>query len=361
MSPSGADEPAWPAPECNRQVEEGGYFDRANPYLANMLDADHRRILEVGCGAAALGGSWKAADPSRVVWGLEVDSAAAAVAASRIDRVLRVDLDHLTELPAPVGGFDLITFGDVLEHLRDPGRLIRLLSLYLAPAGEIIACVPNVGHWSVVTQLLRGRFDYEAQGLLDRTHIHLFTPSTFAELLVDCGLGAVTAVRAIMAPNPVSEQLAQIGAALAGECGSLASLHRSLDTYQVVFRARKPLRGPVTRFVMIADQSSNGTLDAVRAFRAGFRRGEPVHLTVLTDDPEGGLAELLSAGDELPRPHVETVSRSAGMDNRGQVQLPPGPDRMVTVGASAASLFPGYPNCEPTRLAMLRATYPTNN
>ena len=354
MSAPGVEGATRPLPESDREFEDGGYFDRANPYIAAMVEPGHRRILEVGCGAAALGASCKAADPSREVWGLEIDAAAGAMASRRIDRVLRTDLDSLDELPESAGLFDLITFGDVLEHLRDPDHLLRVLSRYMAPAGEIVACVPNVGHWSIVVQLLQGRFNYEEQGLLDRTHIHLFTPDTFQDMLAGCGLGAVTDVQPILVQNPVSEQLSHLGAALAGDPTSQPALRRSLDTYQTVFRARPPVRGPMTRFLVVADGSSGEALDAVRAFRAGFRGGEPVHLTVISTGPPAELAELLATGDELPRPTVDIVSRSSTEDGPA---LPPGPDRTVAVGAAAAAMLPGRAACAPTRVDMLRALY----
>lgn len=356
MSAPGVEGATRPLPESDREFEDGGYFDRANPYIAGMVDPGHRRILEVGCGAAALGAFCKAADPSREVWGMEIDAAAGAVATQRIDRVLRADLDQLDELPESAGLFDLITFGDVLEHLRDPDRLLRVLSGYLAPGGEIIACVPNVGHWSVVAQLLRGRFDYEEQGLLDRTHIHLFTPATFQDMLARCGLGAVTDIQPISVPNPVSDQLANVGAALAGDLTTQPALRRSLDTYQAVFRARPPVRGPMTRLVVVADGSSGDALDAVRAFRAGFRSGEPVRLTVVSAGPAPELDEILAISDELPRPPVDIVSRSGAEADRG---LPPGPDRTIAVGAAAAAILPGRAACAPARIDMLRAVYAT--
>ena len=38
-----------------------------------------------------------------------------------------------------------------------------------------MACVPNIQHWSILVGLLRGRWEYEDEGLLDRTHLRFFT------------------------------------------------------------------------------------------------------------------------------------------------------------------------------------------
>lgn len=221
------------------RYDGGKYFDNANPYLESILEPWHRRVLEVGCGAAALGAAWKRRTDPPEVWGIEIDRRAAETAAARIDRVVCADLEQLEVLPEDAGQFDLITFGDVLEHLRDPGRAIELLLPYLGSGGEIAACVPNVGHWSVVVELLRGRFDYADEGLLDRTHVHLFTPATFHELLTAHGLRLNIMEQRIRVPGPVTEPLARLGAALAGDPSRAGDLAVDLETYQMIFRAQR--------------------------------------------------------------------------------------------------------------------------
>lgn len=46
---------------------------------------------------------------------------------------------------------------------------------YLEPGGRILASIPNVMNIEIVISLLKGDFTYRDHGLLDRTHIHLFT------------------------------------------------------------------------------------------------------------------------------------------------------------------------------------------
>ena len=52
------------------------------------------------------------------------------------------------------GRFDAVLFGDVLEHLEDPADALVRVRPWLAPGGVVVASVPNVGHWSVVDDLL---------------------------------------------------------------------------------------------------------------------------------------------------------------------------------------------------------------
>lgn len=90
------------------------------------------------------------------------------------------DLDAL----APA---DCWVFGDVLEHLIDPWRFLARLPPRLRVGGSVIACIPNMQHWSVVTRLVTGNLYYEDEGLLDRTHLRWFTRATAMQLFQGAG------------------------------------------------------------------------------------------------------------------------------------------------------------------------------
>ena len=63
-------------------------------------------------------------------------------------------------------------------------RLARLV----CDGGQILACIPNIQHYSVIVNLLRGRWDYQDEGLLDRTHLRFFTLASIRDLFVRAGL-----------------------------------------------------------------------------------------------------------------------------------------------------------------------------
>src|SRR5262249_25443014 len=54
--------------------------------------------------------------------------------------------------------------------------------------GQVLACIPNVQHYSVLVNLLRGKWEYQDEGLLDRTHLRFFTLSGIQELFARAGL-----------------------------------------------------------------------------------------------------------------------------------------------------------------------------
>lgn len=215
-----------------------GYFDHARDELTRHLPATARRVLDVGCGAGALGASVKARTGAEVV-GIEYFEDAAARAAERLDQVIRADLNTLTELPFPHGHFDAMFFGDVLEHLLDPARTLAALTTYLAPHGVVIASIPNVKHWSVVLPLLvTDAFTYTDAGLLDRTHVHLFTLNEAAAMFRGVGLGRLDAVESVVLPGDEADLTPLVGCAAA--YGADADDTRArLRTYQYVMVARR--------------------------------------------------------------------------------------------------------------------------
>lgn len=73
--------------------------------------------------------------------------------------------------------FDVVLLLDVIEHMAEPEKFLRLVSERLNDGGKILISVPNIAHWSVRFQLLFGFFQYTNRGLLDRTHLQFFTRS----------------------------------------------------------------------------------------------------------------------------------------------------------------------------------------
>ena len=152
--------------------------------LSRLGEGRGRRALDVGAADGFLGErltglGWK-------VTALERDPAEAARAAGRCEEALVVDLER--ERPPLTGQYDAVIYGDVVEHLSDPLRVMRDLNRFLAPGAVVIVSVPNVAHLWVRLSLLVGRFQYGDRGILDRTHLRFFTRRTFRELLAQARL-----------------------------------------------------------------------------------------------------------------------------------------------------------------------------
>jgi SAM-dependent methyltransferase len=76
----------------------------------------------------------------------------------------------------PIGPFDAIAMGDVIEHLPDPGAVLDELRGLLSPSGVIWIATPDAG--SRVARLLGRRW-----WSVIPTHLHLFTRRSLTRLL----------------------------------------------------------------------------------------------------------------------------------------------------------------------------------
>lgn len=152
------------------------YFNaRPNADLVQMIDSVYDadiKVLEIGCDCGATLLDIKSKYKNASIFGMELNEPAAKIASKFAEiQIGNIETDELIWNEQ----FDVIIFGDVLEHLHNPEAVLVKCQKYLKNEGCIISSIPNVQHISVVYPLLHGRFEYTEIGLLDKTHIHLFT------------------------------------------------------------------------------------------------------------------------------------------------------------------------------------------
>ena len=152
--------------------------------LAWLGEGRGRRILDVGAADGFV--SRKLMERGWRVTGIEGDPALAQAGAPYCERMITANLNR--EVPEAQGPFDAILYGDVLEHLIDPLRVLVELNRSLVPDGFVIVSVPNIAHLYIRLLLLLGRFDYLDRGILDNTHLRFFTARSLRALLDDAGL-----------------------------------------------------------------------------------------------------------------------------------------------------------------------------
>ncbi|HWF43814.1 MAG TPA: methionine biosynthesis protein MetW [Candidatus Kapabacteria bacterium] len=134
------------------------------------------RVLDIGCHTGILGAALQIHKHCEVT-GIDNDKTALAIASERLHETNLVNL----EIPGwskALGNsdrFDVLLFGDVIEHTREPQRIIEESLGLLKQGGIAIISLPNIANLRVRLNLLFGKFIYSDAGILDWSHLRFFT------------------------------------------------------------------------------------------------------------------------------------------------------------------------------------------
>jgi len=169
----------------DRLVREAGGLAGSHRWLVDRVPPGST-VLDCGC---AGGYTARALVEERgcTVDGAEISDDAARTAEDVCRRVYVGSLDDPIFLSTLGSGYDRILFGDVLEHVVEPGLALERIRPHLAEGGRILASIPNTAYWRVRLHLLLGRFEYRDSGLLDRTHLRFFTFRTACRMVERAG------------------------------------------------------------------------------------------------------------------------------------------------------------------------------
>jgi SAM-dependent methyltransferase len=196
--------------EHNRS-ERGAGFVFARPERETLfrryVAGPGRRVLDLGCRDGALTETFAAGNE---VVGVDADREALTEAAKLGIETHWADLDQ--PLQFEDGSFDVVVAGELLEHLRDPHRLVGEIRRVLRPGGTFVASVPNAYRLKGRLLFLLGRPPEN-----DPTHLQMFRPDD---------------VRALLAGFEQPE--------LHFVAGRLVPLHARLFANDIVFSGRKP-------------------------------------------------------------------------------------------------------------------------
>jgi 2-polyprenyl-3-methyl-5-hydroxy-6-metoxy-1,4-benzoquinol methylase len=194
----------------NYENKPVAYFSSARQDIEPLLPASARRVLEVGCGTGTTLQWLKQARGCEHAVGVEMFEHAAQTARQHADQVVVGNAEMLIDNAFDVASFDLILCLDVLEHMVDPWAFVAKAQRLLVPGGTFIASLPNVRHLAVLAPLLlRGRWRYSTDGILDRTHLRFFTRES-AIALLDSGTLSVTRWQRKISPLPSKSGLANL-------------------------------------------------------------------------------------------------------------------------------------------------------
>lgn len=176
-------------------------IDKYNTFSPNILEylqryakkSDH--ILDVGCWTGALGLELQKQKYKNnyTLDGIELNTEAIKKAKkSGYRTVFNINLNHLdnyyiNQLPT----YDIIIFGDVLEHTQNPEKVLIQLKTLLKPTGMIAISLPNIGFIYFRLTHLFGKWDYTETGIMDKTHLKFFTVKSATKLINNSNLKVI--------------------------------------------------------------------------------------------------------------------------------------------------------------------------
>lgn len=162
----------------------GRIYGSVNLAVFERVPFSAKSVLDVGCGDGTLGRALKQRAECAVT-GITGSQEECRRAKSVLDAVVHADLEDID--PTALGTFDAIVCSHVLEHLRDPGRLLARLRGNLAPGGLLIVALPNPMLWRQRLAFMAGRFRYTQGGIMDDTHLRFFDWATARQLVAAAG------------------------------------------------------------------------------------------------------------------------------------------------------------------------------
>lgn len=195
----------------HNRIERGAGFVFAGPERMELfrryVGGPGRKVLDLGCRDGALTSRY--AQGNEVV-GVDADREALAEAEKLGIETRWADLDE--PLPFEDASFDVVVAGELLEHLRDPGRLVGEVLRVLRPGGTFVASVPNAYRLKNRLRFMLGRKPED-----DPTHLQMFSAADVQHLLAGFDQPALNFI-----------------------AGRLVPLHARLFANDIVFSGRKP-------------------------------------------------------------------------------------------------------------------------
>jgi SAM-dependent methyltransferase len=179
--------------EGGEEMENEAFSNSRDPYynmfksgIVSLIPEGPHVILDIGCAAGVLGHRLKDLNKAKEAVGVEIFKEAADEAAKYYETIHRGDIEEL-KLPYE-NYFDFAVCADILEHLRDPWKVLRQIHTWLKNDGSVIICIPNIRYWKVLRDLIfHGSWQYVDAGILDKTHLRFFTRRSFLGPLEEAG------------------------------------------------------------------------------------------------------------------------------------------------------------------------------
>jgi len=151
--------------------------------LIKLIPSKAKKILDIGSAEGSMGSLIKKIRPELEVDAIEPNTIMANIARPKYANVYNMGIEDFK----PDIKYDVLICGDVIEHMENPWKHICRFFEMLGNNSHLILSIPNAGHWSLVMDMINGKFEYLPVGLTCITHIRWFTEKSITNTLENCG------------------------------------------------------------------------------------------------------------------------------------------------------------------------------
>jgi 2-polyprenyl-3-methyl-5-hydroxy-6-metoxy-1,4-benzoquinol methylase len=192
------------------QDKNSEYYTHEKAWMVPFVKEGPNVVFDLGCASGMLGSKLLAGGRAKEIFGAEIFKPAAEAAAKVYKQVHIGDIEEMQLDYA--GTFDYVICGDILEHLKDPYKVLKRIHNWLKPGGSVLVCVPDVRNFRVLRDLVfRGDWEYVSSGILDGTHLRFFTRRSCQRMLQEAGFEIYHAEMIIYGPKKTLFNKATLG------------------------------------------------------------------------------------------------------------------------------------------------------
>ncbi|NPA90477.1 MAG: methyltransferase domain-containing protein [Chloroflexi bacterium] len=168
--------------------EKGDLVDRhrLRQFLEHIADGEQVLVLDSGNGVLG----HMLLERGYRVFATDLSGVACRMSRDKGLLAVQVDLDA-GGLPFADESFDIVVSDSGLEHRFFVEPVLDEVVRVLRPRGQFLLLLPNIAHWWVRWQLLRGHFPVRRNTPTDFTHLRHFTLADTRRMLEERGLRVV--------------------------------------------------------------------------------------------------------------------------------------------------------------------------
>lgn len=162
----------------NEEKNFDALWSRRRDFISKLKSTG--KLLDIGAGDGRF--LKKMMDKSFEVTGTEISATGSNLACSR---GLNLRIGQFTDLEFKTDTFDIITLWHVLEHVPNPGEVMKKAVSLLATEGILIIAVPNEAHsiWKYRLGFSRRKSPFDPLYQGGEIHLTHFTPLTLRNLV----------------------------------------------------------------------------------------------------------------------------------------------------------------------------------